>query len=308
MSSTAMSTPSAGQIATAGTGQLAAASSGSGIVDADMVIAQARAVQKVKKALMKEGVHYGKIPGTPKDSPPSLYKPGSEVLLSAFRISVEPEVREVTRDGNHITYQIACIGRYIPTGAIIGIGVGEASTAEDKYGWRKVVCDAEYNDTPEDKRRTKWMKGFQGEAPYQVKQVRTNPADIANTVLKMGKKRAQIDLCLTALAASDCFTQDLEDLPEGILDADGKPEPAKPRQRFQERPKSGQPQSSGGGDGMASTPQINMIKAKLRDAKKEEADLLSQYGIALLEQLPKGKVNDALDWIAGKGAYADAGK
>ena len=51
-----------------------------------------------------------------------------------------------------------------------------------------------------------------------MQQVRTNPADIANTVLKMAKKRAQIDLTLTATAASDCFTQDVEDLPEELRD------------------------------------------------------------------------------------------
>jgi hypothetical protein len=39
---------------------------------------------------------------------------------------------------------------------------------------------------------------------------------MANTVLKMAKKRAQIDLTLTATAASDVFTQDIEDMPDEI--------------------------------------------------------------------------------------------
>ena len=36
-------------------------------------------------------------------------------------------------------------------------------------------------------------------------------ADTYNTVLKMAKKRALVDATLTATAASDIFTQDLED-------------------------------------------------------------------------------------------------
>jgi hypothetical protein len=43
-----------------------------------------------------------------------------------------------------------------------------------------------------------------------------NPADYYNTVLKMAKKRAHVDAVLTATAASDIFTQDVEDMPEVI--------------------------------------------------------------------------------------------
>ena len=39
-----------------------------------------------------------------------------------------------------------------------------------------------------------------------------NPADYYNTALKMAKKRAHVDAILTATAASDCFTQDVEDM------------------------------------------------------------------------------------------------
>jgi len=41
-----------------------------------------------------------------------------------------------------------------------------------------------------------------------------NPADYYNTVVKMGKKRAFVDATLTVTAASDIFSQDLEDMPE----------------------------------------------------------------------------------------------
>ena len=47
---------------------------------------------------------------------------------------------------------------------------------------------------------------------YTVQQVRTESADLANTVLKMACKRAKIAMVLNVTAASDMFGQDLEDL------------------------------------------------------------------------------------------------
>src|SRR6185437_9941960 len=104
---------------------------------------------------------------------------------------------------------------HFPTGMKIGTGLGEASSAESKYQWRAAVCDQEWNATPEDRRREKWKKGH---PPYSIKQVRADMDDVANTVLKMAKKRAQIDAVLTATAASDVFSQDLEDLRDAGLD------------------------------------------------------------------------------------------
>lgn len=291
--------------------QLAALSGGTALTaDPKTVIAQVRAVQEIMAAVMKEGVHYGKIPGTPESAPPSLFKPGSEVLLSAFKISVEPEVT-ATRDGNHITYEVHCVGRHIATGLVIGVGVGEASTAEEKYSWRAAVCREEFEATPVDKRRTKWNKGkrgYQGEPDkpaWSVDQVRTNPADLANTVLKMAKKRAQIDLCLTGLAASDIFTQDLEDLPAEYIDgATGEvhQQPTKPRanQRYRERAKTGAPSEGSTAAGSVSEGQVRLLKAKTgSDAKMTE--LLTKYSVDKVENFPKAKVNEALDWLSGKG-------
>ncbi len=287
---------------------------GTGIADPNAVVAQVKAVQKIMAAVMKEGTHYGRIPGTPADAPPSLFKPGSEVLLSAFKIAVEPQVT-VTRDGNHITYEVHCIGRHIATGLVIGIGVGEASTAEDKYAWRAAVCQEEFDETPDDRRRVKWNKGKRGyggapdKPAWSVQQVRTNPADLANTVLKMAKKRAQIDLCLTGLAVSDIFTQDLEDLPaEYIDDATGEVHRQEPKvkanNRYQERQKTGAPSENSTAAGSISDGQVRLLKARAGgDAKL--AELLQKFGVDAVENFPKAKVNEALDWLAGKGDKAN---
>lgn len=176
----------------------------------------ARIIQTVMQSVMKENTHYGIIPGCKQ---PSLYKAGSEALLSTFRIAVEPIVEEFTsRDERgrvrEIRYRVKCVGRHIGTNYEVGYGVGECSTGEDKYAWRRAVCDEEYDAADETDRRIKWGK-WQNKV-QQTKQIRVSPADMSNTVLKMAKKRAQIDLTLTALGCSDIFAQDLEDLDETI--------------------------------------------------------------------------------------------
>lgn len=192
--------------------------------------AQVQLIQEVMKAVMEKDVHYGQIPGTPK---PTLYKPGSEKLLSTFRIGVEPETEDLST-ADDVRYRVKAKGFSQVTGEVLGFGIGECSSSEEKYKWRRPVCDEEFNETPEDRKRIVWKKG--GNGNYQQKQVRVNPADVANTILKMAKKRAQIDLTLTVTAASDIFDQDLEDLPEGVQQevADKKPPLKKPESKKSE--------------------------------------------------------------------------
>ena len=173
-------------------------------------------IQQVMQSIMKADTHYGVIPGTQK---PSLYKAGSEVLLTTFRIAVDPQVEDLST-ADEIRYRVTCRGVHQGTNVVVGAGIGECSTNEDKYKWRKAVCDEEFNETPENRRRVKYARG-KGNTHYTMKQIRTEPSDLANTVLKMAKKRAQIDLTLTATGASDIFTQDIEDLPPEYLDRGG---------------------------------------------------------------------------------------
>lgn len=178
-----------------------------------------RVVQQVMESVMKKDVHYGVIPGCKQ---PSLYKAGSEVLLSTFHISAEPIVEEfISRDTKgrvtEIRYRVKCIGRHTPTDRIVGYGIGECSTGEDKYAWRRAVCIEEFEETDETLRRAKWTK-YEGRAK-KTEQVRVSPADMSNTVLKMAKKRSQIDMTLTTLGCSDIFQQDLEDIDETLRES-----------------------------------------------------------------------------------------
>jgi hypothetical protein len=185
-----------------------------------------RVLDELLKHVMKKDVHYGTIPGTKK---PTLYKPGAEKITASFRL-VPRSIVEDLSGPDFFRYRVR-VELYNRDGVILGEGVGECSTLEEKYMWRAAVCDEEFAATGEDRKRVKYAKG-QGGSHYTVKQIRTNAADIANTVLKMADKRAYIAVVLKATAASDVFDQDLEDLPPEVRDGivGETKEPVKPPQ------------------------------------------------------------------------------
>lgn len=186
--------------------------------------AQVNLIQEVMQAVMKPDIHYGIIPGTKK---PSLYKPGAEKLCATFRIADQYKVEDLSTP-DCVRYRVHCTGIHQTTGIVMGEGIGECSSGEEKYAWRAAVCAEEWEDTPPNRRRVKYAK-WQGKIEKK-QQVRAEPADAANTILKMAAKRAKIAMVLNVTAASDCFTQDIEDLPEHLRPRDdpAAPEPKKP--------------------------------------------------------------------------------
>lgn len=170
------------------------------------IISHVAMVQEVMRAVMKPEVHYGIIPGTDK---PTLYKQGAEVLCMAFRVADSYQVEDLST-ADVVRYRVTCIGTHQMTGIVLGTGMGEASSGEEKYKWRKAFDD-EFNATPENLRRIKKGK-------YTTKQVRTEPADLANTILKMANKRAKIAMTINVTACGDMFGQDLEDMDEALRD------------------------------------------------------------------------------------------
>ncbi len=250
--------------------------------------AHVQRIQQVIRAVMKEGVHYGKIPGTDK---PTLLKPGAEVLCATFRIAPSYEVTDLSTD-DCVRYRIVCIGTHQGTGIVLGHGMGEASTGEEKYKWKR-AGQREYEGTDADRRRIKYGYNAQKNAEYEIFQVRTNPADVANTVLKMGCKRALVAMTLNVTAASDCFNQDLEDLPEGMMGED----PAPPGARTETRRTPSAPRSTGESKGKASEKQVKMLLAKLSDAGIDGPQFCEQFGIEQVADLPWSKVDEALGWI-----------
>jgi hypothetical protein len=267
------------------------------VATASEMKAHVQRIQQVMRAVMKDGTHYGKIPGA--GDRKSLFKAGAEVLCTAFHIAPTYKVEDMS-DGDCVRYRVTCVGTHQATATILGEGMGEASSNEEKYKWRNVVCDEEFDEALDDRKRAKWQKGYQNAAPYQRKQIRTEPADIANTVLKMACKRAQVAMTINATAASDIFTQDLEDLPDEIRDSvtgDREPKGDAPRGKPQtQAPRSTNSAPAGGG--VATEKQVKLIQVKLDNAGMSAQTLCERYKIDALVKLPFDKVNDALAFIA----------
>lgn len=195
--------------------------------------AQVNLIQEVMKAVMKENTHYGVIPGCKK---PSLWKPGAEVLFTTFHIFVDPAIEDLSTS-DEARFRVMAHAKSA-AGFSLGSAVGEASSDEEKYKWREIVCQEEWDATPENQRRTKWKSGRAN--PYCVYQVRANIADCRNTVLKMAAKRASVALALQVTAASDIFTQDIEDLPAEMqgaaINGDAHVEPPLPTEIKRKEP------------------------------------------------------------------------
>lgn len=211
-----------------------------GYLSSQDVLARMTRILEIQKTVMKEKVHFGTIPGTPK---PTLYKAGAEKLLATFQIAAIPIAVEDLSTSDEIRYRVRVQGISQATGVVLGEAVGECSSNEEKYRWRKPVCDDEWNDTPEDFRRGVWKK-YDGKT-YKAKQVRTSPADVANTILQMATKRGLIPMTRVVLACSDIFDQDLEDMPEelreSILEHEPQIAPLQAPQRRTDTAETGSP-------------------------------------------------------------------
>ncbi len=215
------------------------------------VLKQVAMIHEVMTAVMKQDEHYGTIPGTKK---PSLYKAGAEKLSLTFRLRPEYEIRRSDLPNGHREYEVVCTLYHIPTGQSVGQGVGSATTMEGKYRYRggekvgtgQSIPKNYWNLKKTDAKAAQALIGGTGFSAGKIdgnweicssgeKMEHDNPADYWNTVLKMAKKRAHVDAILTATAASDIFTQDVEDMPEVIPGAkkdDARPPDVTPTQEM----------------------------------------------------------------------------
>lgn len=226
-------------------------------LSANGVREQVNLIQEVMSGVMvgpsKEnptGVHYGVIPGT--GNKPSLYKAGAEKLSLVFRLrpimNDAADIEVIDLPNLHREYRVKC-HILAANGLEIATGVGSCSTMESKYRYRREasyeVLDENIPDDYRAKKDDYRKKGFGAKqidnawrwVKYAADGRKENPdiADVYNTVLKMAKKRAYVDGILSATAASDIFTQDVEDLPQGYVSEIGR----KPAQPATEAPPAG---------------------------------------------------------------------
>lgn len=232
----------------------------------DDVVAQVRKIQRVMEATMRPGEHYGVIPGT--GTKPTLLKPGAEKLCLTFRLDPQYEITQTsTEEGGHLTVVSRCTLFHIPTSTRMGSGMGSCSTRESKYAYRHARRTCPGCGEPAIIRgKAEWGGGWvchkkQGGCGTKYPETdgaiigqtvgkipNPNPADEYNTVLKMANKRSLVAAVLNVTAASDIFTQDLEDLveerparprrePEPALAA-AEPQPAAPEAAPEQTPRA----------------------------------------------------------------------
>ena len=153
-----------------------------------------QAIQQVMRGVMKEGTHYGTIPGTPKAS---LWKAGAEVLCMTFKLA--PMLESYVRvDDPDVEWDFSTMRRdgHFSNGTCTGYFEVEAiCTMHGPSGEALSRCSARCNNR---------------EAKYRTLDI----FDVRNTIQKMAEKRAFVSAVLMATGASDIFAQDLEDLPE----------------------------------------------------------------------------------------------
>lgn len=211
------------------------------------LLEQTTKIQECMKLVMKRDEHYGIIPGTgtaDRPAKPTLLKPGAEKLCLLFRLDPEYEILQSMEAPERVSYMVRCTLYHIPTGSRVASGLGSCNSREDKYlrpapkkcphcsketifkskhdegGWycwaKKGGCGAQFvAGDPAIEQQDSGLK---------------DPADLCNTILKMGCKRALVAAVLNATAASDFFTQDLDDLTEKAVVLEEREAKSQPKQ------------------------------------------------------------------------------
>jgi hypothetical protein len=141
----------------------------------------------VQKTLRPEQ-DYGTIPGTNK---PTLLKPGAEKILMLMGLTSEYEIVDKVEDYTNGFFAYTVKSSLLKNGQLITEGFGSANTKESRY---------RPTEWSESERKKVWTGDYQ------------DPYTLVNTVLKMAKKRAQVDAALTVGSLSNVFTQDVEDM------------------------------------------------------------------------------------------------
>ncbi len=273
---------------------------------------QVQTIQRLLKEVMIKDVHFGIVPGTSK---PSLWKAGAEKIAATFQIRRQVVVEDLSHGGEY-EYRVKVVG-LSASGMFLGEGVGHYSTLMTKYKWRKAVCQEEFDATPETRRRTtwKWVGSKDKGMAVEVNQVRQEPADLANTILKMATKSGDIAMVLSVTAASDVFSQDLDpDDPtnRGAPNGNGKGAadrppaepprrsqgPAKPRNNAQTQRASGPPADT------ISEKQRGRLFYIANDAGKSKeqvtAYLKEEHGLDSSHQITRDVYEEICTWAEDK--------
>jgi hypothetical protein len=251
-----------------------------------------RSVESLMRQHMVENVHYGVIPGTKQRS---LWQPGAQFLCSFFGLTVAyRDVHRMLDDDGELSFMTTCV--VSSRGEAIAEGMGYCSTLEEKYAWRGIKSVAEWENTPDERRRINYTRNG------EQRQVRQLPQTQANTVMQMSAKRAHVAATRLATACGDLFTQD----EESFTDSGGqgaKPDPSKETRTPQRKTAP----AADGGPPKATPAQQKFIAGYASAAGVPLPDVLDFAKIDTLENLPKADVNRVRDHIEQVSGVAPRG-
>ncbi len=167
-----------------------------------------RAFNEFVNTQLRENVDFGKVPGTDKAT---LLKPGAEKILQMYGCAVMLDAvkRDQEPETGYLYIEFMAKAVSIQTGQIVAMGVGACSSWESKYRWRWEW----WNDKGLPDMAGGWEKFTKrnNTVSWRRRMENRDLIDQWNTVIKMAKKRALVDLALTISGASEKFTQDVED-------------------------------------------------------------------------------------------------
>lgn len=283
------------------------------------VLAHLVKIQDVMKAAMRDGTHYGLIPGC--GTKPSLLKPGAELLAMLFRLRPSYSVAVTELGSGHREYVVTCTLTHIPSGREWGAGTGSCSTMESKYRYRAGervcpkcrkaaiikgkeefgggwICFAKKGGCGE-----KWADGAAAiESQATGRAENPDIADSYNTVLKMAQKRAFVGVVLGATSASDCFTQDVEDLAQAEFEA------AKPVAVHAPAPAPVPPPAAKPAKAAAPAPHIVAFcaeKKRLDVSDAQAKSVLAEFGLKSIRDIPEAAaaaITERMRVLAGAGS------
>lgn len=221
---------------------------------------QVQLIQEVMKSVMQEKEHYGVIPGC--GNKPTLFKAGAEKLAHTFRFAPKyEEVAGCKEEEGLIVYKIRCDLIHIPTGNFVGSGLGACNSKEKKYQ-------------------------------------KSQPWDIQNTLYKMACKRALVAAVLNSTAASDIFTQDIEDDPESFQNGS--------RHKASQQMQNPQPMTSSDFISDAQKKRLYAIYkgAGITDDQMQDY-LLRTYGLKASKDIKRADYNAICEWASSGGNSKD---
>lgn len=256
---------------------------GEAVTVADL-LAQKALIQDAMRSAMQEGQHFGKIPGC--GDKPTLLQPGAQTILLLFRMNPDYVTEVIDLPNGHREYRVKC-NLTNSAGVFIGAGLGSCSTMEGK--WRYRVAPKSLTDRPVPKGYWEMRKSNPKDAQellggpgYSTKKddsgqwmiaegssdkvEHDNPSDYWNTCLKMATKRALVSATLTRTAASDIFTQDLEEIRENLA-VYGDPAPAQPKAPEQNKPQPTTPAPRGQTLGDVTTSEATLVDYKVAEGR-----------------------------------------